>query len=104
MENNLLYIGLLVIVAILSFLWGQFCGSTKNSFKEEKKNIEEKYLEQYNDIERKPIWDIVRYHENGEYDCVWSRGHTKREADKRCAKLNTDYHKNYGIYVVEING
>lgn len=48
-----------------------------------------------------PIWSIVRYKHNGEYDCVWSSGHTKRDADKICAELNQDYHKNYGKYVVE---
>lgn len=53
------------------------------------------------DKEKMHIWDIVRYKDNGEYDCVWSSGHTKREADKRCAKLNSDYHRYYGKYVVE---
>ena len=53
------------------------------------------------DREKLCIWDIVRYKNNGEYDCVWSSGHTKRDADKRCAKLNSDYHKYYGKYVVE---
>jgi hypothetical protein len=51
-----------------------------------------------------PIWDIVRYKTNGEYDCVWGSMHTKRDADKRCKALNEDYHKNYGKYVVERNG
>ena len=56
------------------------------------------------ELERMPIWDIVRYSHNGEYDCVWSSAHTKRDADKRCKALNEDYHKNYGKYVVERNG
>lgn len=56
------------------------------------------------ELERMPIWDIVRYAHNGEYDCVWSSMHTKRDADKRCKALNEDYHKNYGKYVVERNG
>ena len=54
-------------------------------------------------LERMDIWDIVRYTHNGEYDCVWSSMHTKRDADKRCKALNEDYHKNYGKYVVERN-
>lgn len=53
------------------------------------------------DREKMHIWDIVRYKDNGEYDCVWSSGYTKRDADKKCAKLNSDYHKYYGKYVVE---
>lgn len=53
------------------------------------------------DREKLCIWDIVRYKDNCEYDCVWSSGHTKREADKICAQLNSDYHKYYGKYVVE---
>lgn len=55
------------------------------------------------ELERMPIWDIVRYKTNGEYDCVWSGEHSKRDADKRCKELNEDYHKNYGKYVVERN-
>lgn len=53
------------------------------------------------DKEKLPIWAIVRYKHNGTYDCVWSSGHTKRDADKKCKQLNSDYHKNYGKYVVE---
>lgn len=53
------------------------------------------------DKEKMHIWDIVRYKDNGEYDCVWSSGYTKRDADKQCAKLNSDYHNYYGKYVVE---
>ena len=48
-----------------------------------------------------PYCSIVRYKKNGEYDCVWSSGHTRRDAEKRAEKLNSDYHKNYGTYVVE---
>ena len=35
------------------------------------------------DREKMHIWDIVRYKDNGEYDCVWSSGYTKRDADKK---------------------
>lgn len=70
-----------------------------------KLNSEEyKKLEDFESKERLSIWSIVRYKKDGEYDCVWSSGHTKREADKRCKALNEDYHKKYGKYVVEING
>lgn len=61
-----------------------------------------KIKEQYDSKERLPIWGIVRYRDN-KFDCVWSGGLTKREADKRCKELNSDYHKNYGEYVVEMN-
>ena len=48
-----------------------------------------------------PIYSIVRYHKDGSYDCIWSSRHTFRNALKRCNELNEDYHKNYGVYVVE---
>ena len=48
-----------------------------------------------------PIHAIVRYKKNGEYDCVWKSGLTRREAERLCEELNSDYHKNYGTYVVE---
>lgn len=49
------------------------------------------------------LWHIVRYTRNGVYDCIWSSGHTLRDALKRCKQLNEDYHKYYGVYVVEDN-
>lgn len=52
------------------------------------------------DIDKAPVWGIVRYRD-GQFDCIWSRGHTKREAEKKCKKLNSDYHKDYGEYSVE---
>jgi len=48
-----------------------------------------------------PIYSIVRYHEDGSYDCIWSSNYTLHNAQKRCKELNEDYHKNYGVYVVE---
>lgn len=48
-----------------------------------------------------PIYTIVRYHSDGSYDCIWSDKHTLRDALKKCKELNEDYHKNYGVYVVE---
>lgn len=65
---------------------------------------EYKDFKEFEKKERYHIWDIVRYKDNGEYDCVWSAGHTLREAKKRCKELNNDYHRNYGKYVVELNG
>ena len=62
----------------------------------------EKFQQQWDDRARMSIWSIVRYDHKGNYDCVWKSGLTKREADKRCQKLNEDYHKNYGTYVVEV--
>lgn len=50
-----------------------------------------------------PIFSIIRYTENNVYDCVWKGGYTLRDALKACKKLNEDYHKNYGKYVVEDN-
>lgn len=47
------------------------------------------------------IYTIVRYYFDGSYDCIWSSGHTLRDALKKCKELNNDYHKNYGIYIVE---
>ena len=66
------------------------------------KNDYDKLKEQYYSKERLPIWGVVRYR-NNKFDCVWTSGLTKREADKYCYKLNSDYHKNYGEYVVEMN-
>ena len=48
-----------------------------------------------------PYCSIVRYKKDGSYDCVWQNGLTRREAEKRVEKLNSDYHKNYGTYVIE---
>ena len=48
-----------------------------------------------------PIYTIVRYKDNGDYDCVWSSGHMLRDAIKKCKQLNEDYHKVYGKYIVE---
>ena len=48
-----------------------------------------------------PYYSIVRYKKDGSYDCVWQSGLTRREAEKRAEKLNNDYHKNYGTYVIE---
>lgn len=48
-----------------------------------------------------PIYSIVRYHKDGSYDCIWNSNYTLRNALKRCKELNEDYHKNYGVYIVE---
>ena len=79
------------------------CGftTTNNTVKESKTNSRYGFTPE--ELERMPIWDIVRYTHNDEYDCVWSSMHTKRDADKRCKALNEDYHKYYGKYVVERN-
>lgn len=61
----------------------------------------EKY-KNFDTKERMPIWGVVRYR-NGEYDNVWRDNMTKRDAEKLCEKLNSDYHKYYGDYVVEMN-
>ena len=50
-----------------------------------------------------PIFNIVRYDENGNYDCMWKSGLRFRDAIKKCKELNSDYHKYYGEYVVEDN-
>lgn len=52
------------------------------------------------DMDKLNVWGIVRY-VNGKYDCVWHSGYSKREAEKRCKELNSDYHRYYGTYVVE---
>lgn len=83
-----------VIGCAIGWMFGSFDGIVKEGIATVKKEPEI-------DREKLCIWDIVRYKDNGEYDCVWSSGHTKRDADKKCAKLNSDYHKYYGKYVVE---
>ena len=44
---------------------------------------------------------IVRYKKDGSYDCLWTSDLTRREAEKEVEKLNSDYHKRYGTYVIE---
>lgn len=84
----------------LGYAFGKI-SSTNNTVKESKTNSHCGFTPE--ELERMPIWDIVRYTHNGEYDCVWSSGHSKRDADKSCKELNEDYHKYYGKYVVERN-
>ena len=84
----------------LGYVFGKI-SSTNNTVKESKTNSHCGLT--LDELERMAIWDIVRYKANGEYDCVWSSMHTKRDADKRCKALNEDYHKYYGKYVVERN-
>lgn len=90
-----------VIGCAIGWMLGSFDGIVKEGITTIKKEPEIDKKEPEIDREKLCIWDIVRYKNNGEYDCVWSSGHTKRDADKRCAKLNSDYHKYYGKYVVE---
>lgn len=94
METLILILLGFVIGCAIGWMFGSFDGIVKEGITTIKKEPEI-------DREKLCIWDIVRYKDNGEYDCVWSSGHTKRDADKRCAKLNSDYHKYYGKYVVE---
>ena len=94
MEMLILILLGFVIGCAIGWMMGGFDGIVKEGFATVKKEPEI-------DREKMCIWDIVRYKSSGEYDCVWSSGHTKRDADKICAKLNSDYHKYYGKYVVE---
>ena len=94
MEMLLLILLGFVIGCAIGWMMGSFDGIVKEDIATIKKEPEI-------DREKLCIWDVVRYKSNGDYDCVWSSGHTKRDADKRCAKLNSDYHKYYGKYVVE---
>lgn len=94
----------LVIGCAIGWMLGSFDGIVKEGITTIKKGPEPTPLKiNVPEIDREKlcIWDIVRYKDNGEYDCVWSSGYTKRDADKKCAKLNSDYHKYYGKYVVE---
>lgn len=106
MEINVL-IGLLlsfIIGIVIGYLAGIItCQDSVPVYHDQIVSVNKKCGLTDEDLERMSIWDIVRYKHNGEYDCVWSSMHTKRDAEKHCKELNEDYHKNYGKYVVERN-
>lgn len=94
----------ILLLIVFSFIVGFLFGASK---RETETNIQNTKTADDNpttllniDLDKAPVWGIVRYR-NGQFDCIWSRGHTKREAEKKCKKLNSDYHKDYGEYSVE---
>jgi len=96
----------ILLLIVISFIVGFLFGSS-NKEKETETDIQNPKTANGNpttlldiDMDKAPVWGIVRYR-NGYFDCIWSRGHTKKEAEKRCKKLNSDYHQNYGEYSVE---
>ena len=93
----------IIISLLLSLVFGVIIGYLFGNYNNVKTIIKYNNRCGFTDeeVERMHVWNIVRYRHNGEYDCVWSSGHTKREADKRCKELNEDYHMYYGKYVVE---
>lgn len=99
----------ILLLIVFSFIVGFLFGASK---RETETNIQKSTTDIYLkandnpttlldiDLDKAPVWGIVRYRD-GQFDCIWSRGHTKREAEKKCKKLNSDYHKDYGEYSVE---
>lgn len=87
------------IVFGFGYMFGCMCSTNGNQKQSEQSSKPEQTPKV--DKEKLHIWAIVRYSHDGKYDCVWSSGYTKRDAEKKCKQLNNDYHKNYGKYVVE---
>lgn len=91
---------LIVISFIVGFLFGSSNKETETDIQKPKTADDNPTTLLNIDVNKAPVWGIVRYRD-GQFDCIWSRGHTKREAEKKCKKLNSDYHKDYGEYSVE---
>lgn len=61
--------------------------------------VARKIIEDHNGLNA-DHWYIVRYFQDGGYDCMWSGPHTVREAIKRCRELQAKpmYQR---VYVLE---
>lgn len=98
MNINLFLIIISMMALIAGFILGKWAKESDPVMKVEvdSKRDGDWYL----DMDKQHVWGVVRYR-NGQFDCVWSSGYSKRGAEKLCEKLNNDYHKNYGEYRVE---
>ena len=96
--NINLFLIILLLALVAGFILGKWARELDPVMKVEVNDRKEDGC--YLDMDKHPVWGIVEYR-NGQFDCIWSDGYTKRGADKLCKKLNSDLPKNYGEYRVE---